>query len=150
MPRRNRVVALVALSLLPVLGVGVSVVSASGSGAGVAEVASPRAPKLMVIKIHADWCPHCKSLNEPFDAARTALGQEPVLFVKFDNTNDQTKAQTELLFAALGLDGLWDAHGSKNGYIIVVDGASREVVETFKGGTKADAIQSAIRARLGG
>jgi len=110
-----------------------------------------RAPKVMVVAMHADWCGKCKVLGPKLmNDVAPATGHDGALFVKVDQTSKDS-AQAEYLMAALGLGDLWGEHGGKTGYALLVDAQSKRVISTLRADQSAEAmtdeIESAIRKR---
>lgn len=125
-------------------GFGSQTASASSVAAAVSEVA---APKLLVVKYHADWCGKCKAMEAPFETARAALAEEPVLFVTFDFTDTTHAKQSEYLASVLGFDDAWGQYERQTGFGLIVDPASGKVVGELRS-ADAGAIESAIRKAL--
>jgi thiol-disulfide isomerase/thioredoxin len=130
---------------LGVFGFGSQPASASvGAVSAVSEVA---APKLLVVKYHADWCGKCKAMQAPLETARAAVADEPVLFVTFDFTDTTRAKQSEYLASVLGFDDAWGQYERQTGFGLLVDPASGKVVGELRS-PDAAAIESAIRAAL--
>lgn len=94
-----------------------------------------RAPRLLALKLHADWCPTCKTMGTMFEDLGKKFDAEPVLFVKLDLTEQRCRTQGEYMIAALGLGKLWQefGEGKQTGVIKLVDAATRKVVQSIPG-----------------
>lgn len=93
------------------------------------------APKLLVVKNHADWCGSCKVIEPHFVDLQNKFDGKEVLFVTLDFTNETTSNQADLLAARLGADEKLTSN-RKTGFISVLN-ESGEIVETF---TKNDSL----------
>ncbi len=129
------------------LGVGVLSGPAVHADAAVVEAAEVASPKLVVVKFHADWCGKCRAMEGPMTKARLALTEEPVLFVRFDFTDESTARQSEYLASLTGYDSVWETHMRKTGFSILVDADTGNMVAELRTPDEA-AIESAIREHL--
>ncbi len=90
-----------------------------------------RAPKVLAVKFHADWCGYCKAMGPVIDDLENKFDGKPVLFVTLDVTNQTAKNQAEMHAAALGLSDLWTANGGGTGKIYLVDARTRQPLATL-------------------
>ncbi len=60
-------------------------------------------PGLVAVQIHADWCPRSPSVAPIFGELLTRYGNQSVLFVTLDITDDVRRGQAELLAESLGI-----------------------------------------------
>lgn len=120
-----------------------AVVSVNGGKVGVADVE----PKLIVAKIHADWCGTCRALAPEYETAREALKSEPVLFVTLDYTDEATSAQANFLAYYIDITELVkDNNGT--GRILLIDPESGELKQQLNGKKSSEKIVAAIREAL--
>lgn len=113
------------------------------------------APKVIAVKLHADWCGHCKQMGAAFEEMQAKFDQEPVLYITLDQTRDFGRKQSQYLAHTLGLDGVWKEHGGKTGFILLIDPNSRQVVQTLTheqnlkqmGAALEEAVRNASTAR---
>lgn len=93
------------------------------------EVKRPAAalPKVISLQLYADWCPACKTLKPKLEAALKEAAGQPLLLVRLDET-DKDSRQAEYLLAALGLGDLWKDHAGKTGYVLLVDASTKKVI----------------------
>jgi thiol-disulfide isomerase/thioredoxin len=131
------------------LGVGLS---ASDAGATQAQPASvergAESPQLVLVKFHADWCPHCRVLNPVFDDVQASIADQPVLFVRVDKTDKAKARQAEYLTAELGLGQHWPSYGRRTGLVVLFDADTGKVVEEFNSSSTATEIRESIAAAL--
>ncbi len=119
--------------LLPALML-VGLVALSGATATQPNDEKPptaEAPKVIALKLHADWCGSCKAMGPVFTDLANKFDTEPVLFVTLDMTTQSQRKQAEYHAAALGIGDLWPTYGKKTGLILLIDAQSRKVVGTL-------------------
>lgn len=127
------------------VGVGLMTSPAAQAEAVVrAEVASP---KVVAVKLHADWCGKCRAMEGPLRAARAALVDEPVLFVTFDFTDQSTAKQAEFLASLTGYEAIWETYERRTGFSILVNAETGEMLGEVRT-PDAAAIEAAIREHL--
>lgn len=85
-------------------------------------------PRVLAVKLHADWCSSCRAIEPRFQALREKFGREPVLFATLDLTRDASQVQAYYLAAALGLEEVWHAYASEVGYVLLIDADSKRVL----------------------
>jgi len=104
-----------------------------------------RAPNVIVLAFHADWCAGCKVLGPKLmNDVLPALKDKPYLFVKLDQT-DRNSKQAEYMVASLGLGKLWSEHGGKTGYALVIDAQTKQVVDTLRYTQEPTAMVSSVQ-----
>ncbi|MEO1009198.1 MAG: thioredoxin domain-containing protein [Planctomycetota bacterium] len=107
-----------------------------------------RKPKVTLIKMHADWCPFCRALEGPWEAAQRDLVGEDILFVRLDRTDKATSRQSAFHLAALDLESIWTEYGNKTGTMVLVDTESGKVLKAFNGRTAGSSVTADIREHL--
>lgn len=107
----------------------------------------PVGPKLMVLKMHADWCATCKAMGPVFEDLTKKLAEKPVLFAKFDLTDKGTKNQAIQLAASLGIMQV-ARENQATGFILIVDPVTKTVIQKLTKDDNLEAMISAIEARL--
>jgi len=89
-------------------------------------------PAVIAVKFHADWCGSCKAMGGVFEELQAKFDTKPVLYVTLDHTRDFNRQQSKFMAQSLGLDNVWAKYGGKTGFILLIDGKTREVLGTFK------------------
>ncbi len=115
-------VALVGLGL----GLGMAVMPAASSHT------APAVPRLVAVQIHADWCARSPEVAPIFTELLTQYGNEPVLFVTLDITDDVRREQAKLLSAALGIPQALD-EPFESGMIKLIDRESHSLLAAVTG-----------------
>lgn len=93
--------------------------------------AKPRSPQVIAAVFHADWCGKCKQMGPSAMKTMASYARDKdVKFVKFDLTDDSTKAQSAKLAARNGIAPVWNSN-QKTGMVLLVDGKTRKVVDTI-------------------
>jgi thiol-disulfide isomerase/thioredoxin len=126
----------------------VSIVTLSVQGQGAkqdkpAEKQEPEvvSPKVIAVEFYADWCASCKVLMPKIDELRKDFKNRPVLFVRFDMTNDFTKQQASQMAAFAGLQDVYRRGGGKTGMVALVDAKTKNVIVIFGQKKTTDEIQ---------
>lgn len=86
-------------------------------------------PEIIAVKFHADWCGSCKAMGPVFEELQAKYDQQPVLFVVFDQTREFNRRQSQYLADALDLEDVWDEHGGKTGFVLLIDAETKKVIE---------------------
>ncbi len=77
-------------------------------------------PGLIAVQIHADWCARSPEVAPIFADLLTEYGNEPILFVTLDITDDVRRGQAELLAESLGIPQAFD-QPFESGMIKLID-----------------------------
>jgi thiol-disulfide isomerase/thioredoxin len=88
---------------------------------------SAEGPELVLVKFHADWCGSCKEMGSVFEDLGDKLDREPVLLVELDQTTSAGRDQAGYLMQLMQAEEIWEEHGGKTGFILVVDPADISV-----------------------
>jgi thiol-disulfide isomerase/thioredoxin len=89
-------------------------------------------PNLVAVQIHADWCARSPEVAPIFTDLLTEYGNEPVLFVTFDITDDVRRGQAELLAESLGIPQAFDPP-FESGMIKLIDRRNETVLASITG-----------------
>ena len=110
-----------------------------------ADVAASTTP--FVVKLHAQWCPLCMMTRGVWsEIERTYAGR--VRLVVFDFTSEATTRATEAEAKRLGLSAVFDEYAGVTGTILVLNGASKDVIGDLHGERAFEPYRSAIDAAL--
>jgi thiol-disulfide isomerase/thioredoxin len=88
-------------------------------------------PSLVAVQIHADWCSRSPVVAPIFADLLTQYGNEPVLFVTLDITDDVRRGQAELLAESLGIPQAFDQPFI--GMIKLIDRESNTLLASISG-----------------
>jgi thiol-disulfide isomerase/thioredoxin len=127
----------------------------SPSAAPVADAApavnSADAPRFVLVRIHADWCPRCPSIAPIFEELTGKYAKEPLLMVTLDITSPETRLQTRYLAKSLGVYeqiGIdYDAQGRAKlepGMIRLIDREQHEIVATLRSVDERPVFEDAL------
>ena len=117
-------------------------------GLNAAQSNADETPKVMVVKVHADWCGSCRVIAPTYEALKSSLASEPVEFIVFDRTNRQTKKATKALAKEWDLYKVYKKN-RKTGKVLVVNPISKKVEQVFTKNTPLGEMQSIIQRYLG-
>lgn len=102
-----------------------------------------------VVKMHAQWCPVCRVTKDVWSDIQTAYTGKVNLIV-LDFTNDDTTRASRAEAARLGLAPLFDEYEGATGYVVILDGRTKEVRNEIKGRRDFAEYQAAIDAAMAG
>ena len=106
--------------------------SARMAGTSAQIVAEVSTPNLVAVQIHADWCNRSPAVAPIFAELLTQYGNEPVLFVSLDITDDIKLGQARLLVKSLGISPVFDAP-FESGMIKLIDRENEAVLASITG-----------------
>jgi len=108
-----------------------------------------RVPKVVVLKLHADWCDACKKMGSMFEDLTAKFDEEPVLFITLDLTDSSTRSRAELMAGALGYGDLWDdlGAGKKTGQLAIIGHKGKKLIEVFEPQT-ITGVESRVKEAL--
>ena len=89
-------------------------------------------PGLVAVQIHADWCARSPEVAPIFTELLTEYGNEPVLFVTLDITDDVRRGQAELLAESLGIPQAFD-QPFESGMIKLIDRRNDTLLASITG-----------------
>jgi thiol-disulfide isomerase/thioredoxin len=100
-----------------------------------------------LVKLHAQWCPVCMMTKDVWSELSVAY-ERRVRFAVFDFTNDTTTAASRVEAARLGLSAVFDEYVGETGTVLIVDGRSREVLDSVHGARELEPYHAAIDQAL--
>jgi thiol-disulfide isomerase/thioredoxin len=101
------------------------------------------APQLVAVQIHADWCARSPEVAPIFTELLTKYGNEPVLFVTLDITDDVRREQAKLLSSNLGISQAFD-EPFESGMIKLIDRKNHTVLAAITGREQAGELEVRI------
>lgn len=103
--------------------------------------------EVYVVKVHADWCGSCKALTEPLAQLMAELGDQPVLYVELDFTDETTTRQAVMLAEALDIDDAI-AENASSGKVLLIEEDSDEVVAVLTRKNTLPEMKAAVEKAL--
>lgn len=91
----------------------------SGLTAATAKEPSRAAPRLYVVKIHADWCPRCRHMGNVLDVVDRQYGDE-VRFVVLDVTGRKSTEQARRTAKELGLSKWFEEYKTVTSVVALI------------------------------
>jgi thiol-disulfide isomerase/thioredoxin len=105
-------------------------------------------PEVLAVRMYADWCGNCKILDAQLAPLLGELEARPIRFLKFDMTNDETKASTAAAAEELGLGELYAKYAGRTGLLVLVDARTHEELQVLTRSETTETLRAAITARL--
>jgi thiol-disulfide isomerase/thioredoxin len=102
-----------------------------------------------VVKLHARWCVVCMMTKASWTAVQEAYAGK-LRFVVFDFTTDATAEASRVEAMRLGLGAVFEEYSGETGSVLVLDGASKEVLHALRGHHPLEDYRAAIDAVLAG
>ena len=96
------------------------------------ESASLLTPKLVAVKIRADWCARTPDVAPIFDDLTTKYGNQPILFVTLDITDETGRQQARHMAANLGISSVYD-DPFESGMVKLIDRQDGQVLAVLTG-----------------
>ena len=83
--------------------------------------------KLYAVAFHADYCGACKKIGPSVMELADKLKDQPVEFVKFDFTSDESKSLSKEKAKEFGLEEVL-SNNEGTGYVVLVDAETKKEV----------------------
>jgi thiol-disulfide isomerase/thioredoxin len=133
------------------LGVGLALSGLSLPSALVAAHAEVTEPTVAAVRIHADWCGHCKTLDPKLDAAIIGTEALPIKHIRIDYTDrDHARALTELRAAGVDTAVLQAMGGTiATGRLVLVNLETGALIAEFRSAATVEEIRSGLQAAAG-
>jgi thiol-disulfide isomerase/thioredoxin len=109
-----------------------------------ADAANPGKP--FVVKLHAQWCAVCMITTSVWEQIQDEYADRVNLLI-LDFTDDQTTDASRVAAERVGLGRVFEETGS-TGVVLVVDGRTKEVMESIAGSRDYADYKVAIDAAL--
>ncbi len=104
-------------------------------------------PKLVAVKVHADWCARSPTVAPIFAELTEQYGNQPVLFVTLDITDEKKRRQARYLTSSLGIDWVHD-ESIESGTIMLIDREQGEVLAILTDLEQVPRMVSALASAL--
>lgn len=91
---------------------------------------SSRGPRLVAVRIQADWCVRCPLIAPTYEELIKEHASEPLLFVTLDITDDERRRQSQRLVESLGIDEVFEAP-FESGMIKLIDRRDERVLSVL-------------------
>jgi thiol:disulfide interchange protein len=106
-------------------------------------------PKVIGVLFYADWCGSCKVLDPKLEAVEGQLGQKPIVFQRFDMTDEATTYRSKLLANLLGLAEVFERNAGKTGFMLLIDPQTKQVVGRLTKDQSKEELAAEIRRVIG-
>ncbi len=105
-------------------------------------------PKVLAVLFYADWCSSCKELEPKLNKVKRDFEGKPILFTRFDLTDEFTNDQAARYAALLGLEKYYTDNGGKTGYMLLIDSHSKKVLGRINKQDSSEAMKGALTSAL--
>ena len=104
-------------------------------------------PKVFAIAMHKDNCPACLQMGPIWESVMGDLpdGVKPV---KFDLTDDETRATTQSLAEEHNVMSVFDEHKNASGYILLIHASDNSEVGRLTHEMDAEAMKQSVNEAL--
>ena len=104
-------------------------------------------PDLVAVNIRADWCRRSPEVAPIFTEFTDKYGNEPILFVTMDITDEQSRMQAHYLASSLSIDPVFDKP-FESGMIKLVDRKRGAIVATLTGAEQIPGMEGLLAQAL--
>lgn len=108
---------------------------------------SSEVPKLYAVMFTADYCSACKAIAPKLMSLQENLDAKDVEFVKFDFSNDESKAKTKKIANKLGLSEVL-ASNNGTGFVVLVDAKSKDEKAVLTTKQSSDGMLKVVEKNL--
>ena len=105
-------------------------------------------PKVLAVLFYADWCSWCKELEPKLNKVKRDFEGKPILFTRFDLTDEFTNDQAARYAALLGLENYYTENAGKTGYMLLIDSQSKKVLGRINKQDTSEAMKAALTSAL--
>ncbi len=105
-------------------------------------------PELIALRMYADWCGKCKTLDPKVDEVKKEFKGKGVLFAVFDQTDEFAQEQSVLHARLLGLDHVQREFGGQTGLLLLIDPESGKIKERITHQISVDELRNKLTAYL--
>ena len=112
-----------------------------------ASAPTPALTNLVVARIHADWCNRSPDMAPLFVELSQRFGNQPVLFVTLDITNDEGRKAARALAAELGIESVAD-QPFESGMMKLIDRSSNKTLAIVTDRADVPSMEGALASAL--
>lgn len=102
------------------------------------------APSVLAVMFHADWCPTCKIIEPRLHKIEREFAGQPILFTRFDLTDEFTIEQSARFAALLGLETYLEQSSGRTGYMLLFDRQTKKLLGEVRVKMSDDEIRAAF------
>ena len=106
-----------------------------------------RTPNLVAVKIQANWCARTPNVAPVFADMTAKYGNQPILFVTLDITDDTGRQQARYMAANLGINSVYD-DPFESGMIKLIDRQDGQVLAVLTGEEHRPELEVALAQAL--
>lgn len=103
--------------------------------------------KPVVVNVHADWCPACKTVAPVLSKLQQQY-RGKANFVSFDVTDRGSTQSAQNQAKQLGLNSFFQSNKSQTGLVAIVDPATGQVLQQFRGNGNLKDYQTALQQAI--
>ena len=108
------------------------------------------APKVLAVLFYADWCGWCKELEPKLNKVKGDFRGQPILFTRFDLTDEFTNDQSARYAALLGLEKYYVDNKGETGYVLLIDSKTKKVLGKISRKDSPQEMKAALTKALSG
>jgi thiol-disulfide isomerase/thioredoxin len=97
-------------------------------GTGSPSMIEAAQPELVAVKFWHRTCPACREIDPRYAEVKREFEAQPVLFVTFDMSTEESRAQSKMLAETLGIGDLYQDNYGVTGFVVLVDPETRQEV----------------------
>jgi thiol-disulfide isomerase/thioredoxin len=103
--------------------------------------------KPVVVDVYASWCGACKSIAPTLSQVQKQYDGK-VNFVVFDVSNRSSTGAAQARAKQLGLNRFLQAHESQTGLVAIINPATGQVIQQFRGNANLKDYQTALNQAI--
>jgi len=107
-------------------------------------------PKVLAVLFYADWCAWCKELEPKLNQVKGDFRGQPILFTRFDLTNEFSNDQSARYAALLGLEKYYVDNKGETGYMLLIDSKTKKVLGKINRQDSPQEMKAALTKALSG